>query len=379
MFATLVGAYPRTPLPGQPFRLRAAHARLERGEIDAAAYRAVQDELVREVMAEQIDAGLELLTDGQVRWDDPQTPIARGLHGFEITGLLRYFDTNTYYRQPRARELPRWVSPITLEDWRFAQETAASLARERGLATPPVKQCLIGPYSLARLSDPGALGRERLALALAEALNEELRALHAAGVPVVQLDENALTLIPADDASERRLATEALRRVTSGLADAHLCLAVTMGDAVGVGADALFGLPFRSYLFDLIAGPDNWELIARAPHERGIICGVANARNTRPDDEPVMIWAAHYAASTAARGLERVALSPSTSLEYLPRDRAKAKIEALGQAARKAAITDPEELAASIDPRAVDARSAALGFYEPLSQRPGAAARRSRP
>ena len=378
MFATLVGAYPRTPLPGQPFRVRAAHARLERGEIDGAAFRAAQDELVREVMAEQVDAGLQLLTDGQVRWDDQQTAVARGLRGFEITGLLRYFDTNTYYRQPRALEAPTWASPITVDDWRFARDVSVSLAQERGLAAPPVKQCLPGPYTLARLSDPGEVGRERLTLALAEALNLELLALQDAGVPVIQLDENALTLIGRDDAAERALAGEALRRVTRGLEDVHLCLAITMGDAVGAGPDLLFGLPFRSYLFDLIAGPDNWELIARAPGERGIVCGVANARNTRPDDEPVMIWAAHYAASTGGRGLDRVALAPSTSLEYLPRDRAKAKIEALAEAARKAIITDPEELAKVIDPRAVDARSAALGFYQPPSERPGAAARGER-
>src|SRR5918999_1750369 len=51
MFATLVGAYPRTPLPGNPFRLRAAYGQLERDEVDAAGFRAVQDDLVREVMA----------------------------------------------------------------------------------------------------------------------------------------------------------------------------------------------------------------------------------------------------------------------------------------------------------------------------------------
>ena len=373
MFATLVGAYPRTPLPGRPFRLRSAHARLERGEIDEPAFRAVQDELVREVMAEQLDAGLQLLTDGQVRWDDQQTAMAGGLRGFEITGLLRYFDTNTYFRQPRATEMPRWESPVTVADWQFARDTAAELARERGVEAPPVKQCLVGPYTLGRLSDAGDVGRERLVLALAEALNEELRALRAAGAPVVQLDENALTRIGPDDDAERRLAAEALRRVTRDLDDLHLCLSITMGDAAAVGADVLFEAPFRSYLLDLIAGPDNWELIARAPHERGIVCGVADARNTMPDDEPVMIWAAHYAASTQARGLDRVALAPSASLEYLPRDRAKAKIEALAEAARKAAITDPEELARQMDPRAVDIRSAALGRYAPPAGRPGAA------
>ncbi|MGO9180353.1 MAG: hypothetical protein ACLQHS_14010 [Candidatus Limnocylindrales bacterium] len=378
MFATLVGAYPRTPLPGQAFRLRAAHARLERGEINPAAYRAVQDELVREVMAEQLDAGLALLTDGQVRWDDPQTAIAGGLRGFETTGLLRYFDTNTYYRQPRAVETPRWEASVTVADWTFAHETAISLAERRGVAAPPVKQCVVGPYTLGRLSDPGQVGHERLVLALAEALNEELHALNAAGVPVIQLDENALTLIRSDDEAERRLAADALRRVGEGLEDAHLCLAVTMGAAVGVGASALFDLPFRSYLFDLVAGPDNWALIASAPHDREIVCGVADARNTRPDEEHAMVRAALDAAATSVRGLDRVALSPSTGLEYLPRDRAKAKVEALAQAARTAASTDPDELARATDALAVEGRSARPGRHAPPPERPAAAADRSR-
>ena len=111
---------------------------------------------------------------------------------------------------------------------------------------------------------------------------------------------------------------------------------------------------------------------------RGIVCGVADALNTRPDDEPVMIWAAHYAASTNGRGLDRVGIAPSTSLEYLPRDRARAKIQALGAAAARGALTDPEELGMVIDPRATDARSAALGEYVPPSRRPGATARSAR-
>jgi len=343
MFATLAGAYPRTPRPGQPFRLRAAYGRLERGEIDPAGFRAVQDDLVRELLAEQAEAGLELLTDGQVRWDDPMSPLAHGLDGFEITGLLRWFDTNTYFRQPRALRTPTWRGPITVEDWRFAASATEV----------PVKQCLVGPYTLGRLADAGDVGRETVTLAAAEALREELRALLEAGAPVIQVDEYALTMVGADDDTERRLFGEAMRRLTEGLGEVgHLSLAVTMGSAEHVGAATLFEAPFRSYLFDLIAGPDNWRLVADAPGERGVVCGVADARSTRPDELEVMVWAAHYAASTSGRGLERVGLSPSTGLEYLPRDRAKAKIELLGRAARHAAGT-PDELISALDPRAV--------------------------
>jgi 5-methyltetrahydropteroyltriglutamate--homocysteine methyltransferase len=370
MYATLVGAYPRTSHPGQPFRLRAAYGQLERAELDEVGFRGVQDELVRQVVEEQIDAGLGLLTDGQVRWEDPQTAIARGLDGFEITGLLRYFDTNTYYRQPRATAQPTWRGPILVEDWRFAASAAAELAAARGIEPLPVKAALVGPYTLARLADPGSIGRDQLTLSLAEALNREIRALFEAGAPLVQVDENALTLIGPDDDAERRLAADAFARLTDGLGARHLSLAVTMGNAEHAGASLFYDAPFSSYLFDLIAGPDSWRVIAQAPTDRGIVAGVADARNTRRDDEAVMIWAGRYAAALNGRGLDRVGLAPSTGLEYLPRDRAKAKIEALAEAARKAGIADPEAFKREVDPRMLDAKSAAFGRYMPRTAVP---------
>ena len=126
-----------------------------------------------------------------------------------------------------------------------------------------------------------------------------------------------------------------------------MTLAVTMGSAAWLGSEEFFEVPFGSYLFDLIAGPDNWRLVADAPAACTVVVGVADARTTRPDELEVMVWAAHYAASTQGRGLERVGLAPSTGLEYLPRDRAKAKIEVLGRAARHAAGASHEALAAA--------------------------------
>ena len=271
--------------------------------------------------------------------------------------------------RPRATRLPTWRGPITVDAWR----SAATLPEAAGR---PVKACLVGPYTLGWLVDDGPerLGREALTLALAEALNAELRALAAAGAPVVQIDEDALTRIgPADDA-ERSLFRDAARRLTDGVGG-HLSLAVTGGSAEAVGPAALFDLPFASYLFDLVGGPDNWRLITRAPRERGIVCGVADARRTDDDHLELMVWAAHYAASTAGRGLERVGLATSGSLAHLPRERAKAKIERLGEAARIAALGSWQESVKELDPRASDIRSAAFGRYAP----PRPVRRRPRP
>jgi hypothetical protein len=127
----------------------------------------------------------------------------------------------------------------------------------------------------------------------------------------------------------------------------------------------LFDLPFDSYAFDLIAGPDNWRLIAQAPGDRGIVCGALDPAESSDDRPEPLVWAAHYAASTGGRGLARVGLANASSLAGLSRERANTKLQALAEAARLAALQDPKELAALLDPRAVDSRSAALGRYRP--------------
>jgi hypothetical protein len=124
-------------------------------------------------------------------------------------------------------------------------------------------------------------------------------------------------------------------------------------------------LPFSSYAFDLIAGPDNWRLIADAPADRGIVCGALDPSADSADRPELLIWAAHYAASIRGRGLVRVGLANASSLGGLTRERARVKLEVLATAARLAATASPEELAAALDPRAVDIRSAALGRYTP--------------
>jgi hypothetical protein len=152
--------------------------------------------------------------------------------------------------------------------------------------------------------------------------------------------------------------------------EGHVTLAILGGDAWAAGPELVYDAAFASYLYDLVAGPDNWRLAAKAPADRGLILGVADARDGKPDAEPVMIWAARYGASLQGRGLQRVGLAPSAGLERLPRDAALAKLRALAEAARKAGLP-PDELAASVDPRAVDARSAALGRYVPRPRRRG--------
>jgi methionine synthase II (cobalamin-independent) len=246
-----------------------------------------------------------------------------------------------------ARELDDDASSV-LTDWRAAASTA----------DVAVKQALIGPFTLARGSggDP---------IAHAEAIGAVAAALADAGCPLVEIEEPEAVSAARDDVTAAGLGG-ALRRLTDVVGDrVHLSLVLTGGNVDALGASRLFDLPFASYAFDLIAGPDNWRLIAEAPGDRGIVCGALDPAASSADRPETLVWAAHYAASTRGRGLARVGLANASSLGGLTPDRARAKLEALVAAARLAAVEDPEQLASLLDPRAVDIRSAAVGRFSP--------------
>jgi methionine synthase II (cobalamin-independent) len=303
-----------------------------------------EDDPLDLVLRAQEEAGLEPLTDG--RLDD------RDLAGLatRLDGIERARDGNL-----RATHLPRRQVPISVEAWREA-------ARRSSRA---VKQALPGPYSLLRRLDVGQLDPDTVLEALAAALHEEVLDLAAAGCPLVEIEEAEAHRIGADE-TERRRFRDAHTRLVGGIAGAHLSLSIVGGSADGAGVETILGAPYASLAVDLIAGPDNWRLVARTPGDRGIVAGVLEPRAGSDDGPELPVWAAHYAASTGGRGLARVGLGTAGGLAGLPWAVAADKLRRLGGAARVAGLP-PGAQADALDPRAVDIRTAALGRHAPRS------------
>lgn len=313
MFATLLGAL---PMP-------------DASSLDAAIELGIRA---------QEAAGLEPITDGRLR--DP---------GFD--------------RFVGAFAGGAAMPPSTVGAWQHAA----------GLTDRAVKQALPGPYTLARrlgvgLAGEGSAVRARRTHAIAEALAGEAQALATAGCALVEIEEADAHHIGTDEA-ERRLFRQAHRRLTDGVTGTHLSLSIVGGSAAGAGIETILDAPYASFAVDLIAGPDNWNLATHAPGDRGIVAGVLGPRET--DDEPkeILLWAAHYAASTGGRGIARVGLGSAGSYANLTWAAATRKLGLLGTAARLAAQPASEELARSLDPRAVSSRRAALGHKAPRPPR----------
>jgi 5-methyltetrahydropteroyltriglutamate--homocysteine methyltransferase len=316
---TVVGSYPKPPDEGQQFTVRKTLHAIERGEATGEDLQRARDDLVRTVIAEQEEAGIDLVTDGQVRWDDIVTPFAQKMRGFELGGLLRWFDNNVYYRRPICAGPIEWGGPASVEAFEFAQ----SVSRR------PVKAVIPGPITFARLSVDEHYGDyERLVLAIAQVLSQEAFELRAAGAGVIQIDEPSLLFAPED----LDLAAQALSVVTKDLEGTDVVVAGYFTDAKRLGA-GLFDLPVSHFGFDLVSGPENVEVIRSAPAEVTIQAGIVDARNTKL--EPVDDLVRTIESLIEIVGADRLRVSPSAGLEFLPREKARAKLQRLCEAAEK--------------------------------------------
>src|SRR5690348_4701236 len=135
-------SYPRIGDTAEEQLLRRTIAQAEKGEKTDVGLRAAEDTMTELALREQIDAGLDVVTDGLIRWYDPISHLAGKLAGVRIAGLLRFFDTNFYFRQPAVHARIERTGPLVVNEFLFAQRKSSR----------PVKPVLTGPYTLARLS-----------------------------------------------------------------------------------------------------------------------------------------------------------------------------------------------------------------------------------
>ncbi len=314
LIVSSAGSYPRIGDAPELQRHRRAYGQRERGELSAEEWRKVEDEVVAEVIREQIEAGVEIVTDGLIHWYDPCSHFCRGLDGTEINGLLRFFDTNFYFRQPVVKGPIRRRVPILVPEYEFA----------RSVSSRPVKPVLTGPYTLARGSivERGYRSLRDLALAYAGALAEEVRDLARAGAALIQVDEPAIVPHP-EDLSVLEASLQPLAATRGG---ARLLLHLSFGDVARLYRD-LVALPVDVLGLDFTYSPKLPALIADLGSDKPLALGLIDARNTKLETKESVfpLLDAVLPALTAGPTY----LMPSCGLEFLPRERARLKLETL--------------------------------------------------
>ena len=339
MFSMLCGAWPRVTSDGVDVAVLEAAVR--EGRAEPAELEDVTRRLVAEVIAAQVEAGMDLVTDGQIRWPDMSAAVLASLAAARL-----------------AEDRPL-----------VAAWTAASAGAPAGAT---VAQAVPGPYTLGRMAIEDAvaksleagetppsgddLHRSRIdvTFAIASALAEEIEALAAAGCPMVMVEEPDATRIGTDD-RERVLFAGAGERLLARARGIHAMLVITGGSAHEAGGSTIFGAPWASLLVDLIAGPDNWKLVREAPGDRGIVCAALAVRDDdlEVDHAPELVWAAQYAASANGRGIARVGLANAGSLSGRTPEQARRVLTELATASRYAAMPLSDAVEAGLDPRTI--------------------------
>ncbi len=306
-------SYPRIGDQAGQQRLRRAYAQRERGEITLQEFEGIQTSVVEEIVQEQASSGLDLVTDGQIRWYDPISHFAGQLGGVKINGLLRFFDTNSYIRQPVVIDRISWKGPILVEEYRSAQ----------AVSPKPVKVTLTGPYTLGRFSimeSPRYRDLPELVADYTEALMKEVEALAGAGATLIQVDEPSMLHHPGDAG----LVKVALSRIGSRKGSARLLLATYFGDVAPL-YEVLQGFPVDALGFDFTYSHGLSDLIARLGSDKAIAFGLIDGRNTRMERTEEVL-------PTLRKVVPKVKGSPSyltssCGLEYLPRGKAHLKLK----------------------------------------------------
>ncbi|MGK4579174.1 5-methyltetrahydropteroyltriglutamate--homocysteine S-methyltransferase [Kitasatospora sp. HPMI-4] len=321
---TTIGSFPQTT------ELRLARADLTAGRIDRTAYRGRIEAEVREVIAFQEKAGLDVLVHGEPERNDMVQYFAEQLTGYLATrhGWVQSYGTR-YVRPPvLAGDISR-PHPMTVDWFRYAQS----------LTDRPVKGMLTGPvtmlaWSFVRDDQPLAETARQVALAL----RDEVTDLEAAGAAVIQVDEPALRetlpLRAAGRPAYLAWATEAFRLATSGVrADTqihtHMCYAefgAIMTAIDELDADVISLEATRSHM--QVAGE-----LAGTGYPREVGPGVWDIHSPRvpSTDEAVELLRAGLAAIPA----ERLWVNPDCGLKTRGWSETRASLDSLVGAARR--------------------------------------------
>ena len=330
---TVVGSYPqpdwlvdRAMLGSRlPPRTRA----LEIWRVAPEVLEQAQDDATVIAIRDMERAGIDIITDGEVRRESYSNRFATALEGMDLdhpgTALDRTGHPNPV---PRVVGPIRRTRPVEVRDVKFL----------RANTDRPIKATLPGPFTMSQQAqDDHYHDEEALAMALAEAVNAEVRDLFTAGADIVQLDEPYLQ---ARAEKAARFALKAINRALDGIAGTtvvHTCFGYAH-----IVHSRPNGYPFLEQLADVSAQQISLESaqqkvdlsVLKALGNKRLIVGVIDLSDDSPiEDIDTIVGRIKNALKHV--DAERLILAPDCGMKYLPREKAFGKLSALSQAAEK--------------------------------------------
>ncbi|HET8531675.1 MAG TPA: cobalamin-independent methionine synthase II family protein [Methylomirabilota bacterium] len=287
-----------------------------------------QDDATIVAIREMERAGIDIISDGEIRRESYSNRFATALDGVDVAQPAVI--TDRYGNQthvPRVVGRVRRTRPVELRDMQFLRRNTDR----------PAKITLPGPFTMAQQArNEFYRDVEELAMDFAAAVNAEARELEAAGADVIQLDEPWLR---NDPEGAKRYAVPAINRALAGLTvptALHLCF----GYAAVVRHQKPTGYSFLPQLAETTARQISIE--AAQPRldlgvlaelaGKTIILGVIDLGD--PAVETIDRVVERIRAGLARVPPERLILAPDCGMKYLPRETAFGKLRALVDGAR---------------------------------------------
>ena len=327
LLTTLVGSYPqpewlvdrqllRSRMPG---RVRAR----DLWRVPEPLLERAQDDATVLALRDMERAGIDVVTDGEIRRESYSNRFATALDGMDADnpGVVPG-------RTGRPAQVPRVTGPIRRREPVLVRDVSFA----RASTDRPLRVTVPGPFTMAQQCQDDHYGDERaLAMDLAAAVNAELKDLVTAGADVVQIDEPYLQARPE---RARVYALEAIERALDGVRGPtalHTCFGYAY-----VVHDRPDGYAFLDELADCAADQVSVEsaqqrldpAFVRRLGRKTVILGVLDLADESPVETPAVV-AGRIRAALAHVEPERLVLAPDCGMKYLPRDVALGKLRAL--------------------------------------------------
>lgn len=340
-----IGSWPRPR-----WMLAAIHEHVA-GRLPESEFQQTADDAARLSVAAQERAGVDVVTDGEQRRDSYASFVGGILDNCQlipVTDLLPYVDDPVEFeRALRALDVPAETvrHPAVFGPLGRSRPLAVDEASfVKTISNKPVKVALPGPYLLTRtmwmecISDRAYATREALAEDIVRVLREELFALLAAGITLVQFDEPVLTEVvfnpprqnrtfmcgalgaKRDPQTELAFALELMNRVVAGAPTERTALHICRGNWSRDESVALAGnyVPLLPFLREVAVGTlmlelctpraGELEVLAELPERLRIGVGVVNPKSTVVESEDAIRTKAERAIQLF--GPKRVLLNP---------------------------------------------------------------------
>ena len=328
---TVVGSYPQPDwlVDRQMLSKSVPRTRMtQMWRIPPAYLEQAQDDATIVAIRDMERAGIDIVTDGEIRRESYSNRFATALEGIDTESPAIITS-----RSGQATAVPRVVGnvrrtgPVELRDMEFLRRNTDRAA----------KITLPGPFTMSQqASNEFYKDDEELAMALAAAVNAEVLELQKAGADVIQLDE---PWVRNDPAAARRYAVKAINRALQGVTVptvVHICFGYA---AVVPGDTKPSGYSFLAELADSAA--EQISIEAAQPKldlgvlvelsSKKILLGVIDLAN--PEIETAAVIADRIRHGLNYIAADRLIPAPDCGMKYLPRHVAFGKLKAMSDAA----------------------------------------------